>query len=55
MLVLMRAVNRQQRIENKSACGKMASLVGIPNSLQDVGIPLFSGGMKIIHKDLSDF
>ena len=54
-LVLMRAVNRKQSISNKPACGKIASPVGIPISLQDVGIPLFSGGLEIIHKDLWDF
>ena len=54
-LVLMRAVNRKQSIDNNSACGKIASLVGIPISLQDVAIPLFSGGLEIIHKDLWDF
>ena len=54
-LVLMCAVNRKQSIENKSACGKIASPVGIPISPQDVGIPLFSGGLEIIHKDLWDF
>ena len=54
-LVLMRAVNRMQSIENKSASGKIACPVGIPVSLQDVGIPLFSRGLEIIHKDLWDF
>ena len=47
--------NRMQSIENKSANGKIASPVGIPISLQDVGIPLFSRGLEIIHKDLWDF
>ena len=55
MTPLKFAVNRKQRIENKSACGKIASPVGIPISLQDVGIPLFSGGLEIIHKDTWDF
>ena len=54
-LVLMRAVNRKQSIENKSACGTIVSLLGIPISLEDVGIPLFSEGLEIIHKDLWDF
>ena len=39
----------------KTACGKIACPVGIPIRLQDVGIPLFSGGLEIIHKDLWDF
>ena len=54
-LVLMRAVNKMQSIENKSASGKIASPIGIPISIQDVGIPLFSRGLEIIHKDLWDF
>ena len=51
----MRAVNRKQSIENNSACGKIASLVGFPIRLQGAAIPLFSGGLEIIHKDLWDF
>ena len=54
-LVLMRAVNRKQSIDNNSACSKIASLVGISISLRGVAIPLFSGGLEIIHEDLWDF
>ena len=46
----MRAVNRKQSIKNKSACGEIASPVGIPISLQDVGISLSSGGLELFTK-----
>ena len=45
------SVNRKQSIENKSACG-----TGIPKLAYEMsGIPLFYGGLEIIHKDLWDF
>ena len=42
-------------LETSQLVEKIASPVGIPVSLQDIGIPLFSGGLEIIHKDLWDF
>ena len=52
---LMHAAKRKHGIEIKSACGNQIPKPANEISSQDVGIPLFSGGLENIHKDLWDF